>query len=391
MLRIALLVLLHWRLTLLLPFVAGIVTLGIVFVIPKTYTASTLLMPPQKVPSGAAALLGEMSANLLGGADLGLRNPSELYVGILKARTISDKLIARFKLQEIYDSPTHTDTRLALARRTSIATARDGLISISVEDEDPERAAQIANSYAQELIEITQQLGISEASQRRQFYEAQLRSAITKLSQAETEFRQVQEKTGVLNPEGQARSLFEMAGWYRGQIAGKEVQLAALKLAANDTHPDVIRVRREVQTLRAQLAEIEKKNNVGNGELFVPSGKLPAAAEEYVRSLRVVKYQQGLFEFLSKQVEWAKIDEGRDPVVIQVVDRATPPDKKTRPKRLLIMITVVFLLHICAVMYVVAANAVRIRYTRDERFRSDFERLRKALLDVMRWHRQTIR
>jgi uncharacterized protein involved in exopolysaccharide biosynthesis len=379
MVNVLLLILRNPRTTIALPIAATLVAIVAVFLVPKTFTSSTLLMPPQKVPSGAAALVGDVAATIVGAgsADLGLRNPSELYVGILKGRTIADRLISAYGLKDIYDVDTTVDARKELAKRTTVSTARDGLIVISYEDTDPIRAADIANAYAKALADTTQTLAISEASRRRQFFEDQLRATSVRLADMEAQFRAIQERTGVLSIDAQARSLFEMAVWYRGQIAGKEMQIAGLRMAANDRNPDVLRAREELAALKAQLADIEKRSGARNGELLVTSGELPKASEEYLKGLREVKYQQTLYEFLAKQVEWAKLDEGRDSVVIQVVDMAAPPDKKSGPKRLLIVVTVLILTHLGAVAYVLMVEAAKGRAALDEQFRVQLDDLRK--------------
>jgi len=208
---------------------------GIVAVLlPTRYTAVTKIIPPQQAQSSAAALLSSLGTNPIGALVAGAgkdftKNPGDLYVGILKTRPIADALIHRFDLQKVYRDRDMTSTRKDLAGYTDIVAGKDGMISVAVEDKDKKRATDMANAYIEEARGLTKGLALTEASQRRLYYEEQLKSAKDSLATAEAEFKQAQEKSGILQVDAQARVLIEGVGALRAHIVAKEVELEALR------------------------------------------------------------------------------------------------------------------------------------------------------------------
>lgn len=302
------------------------------------FTSTAKIMPPQQQSSGLAAMMGQLGA-LAGAAGgiAGLKNPNDLYVGMLQSQTVSDNLIKRFKLSERYETTTLVDTRKSLEDISAINSGKDGLISVSVDDKDPQFAAELANAYIDELIKLTQTLAVSDGSQRRLFYEKQLQATKDKLAQAEIALKQTQEKTGMLQPDGQVQAIISNVAQLKATIATKEVELAAMRSFATEQNPDYIRTQQEIQGLKAQLTKLEQGQPEA-GDFMVPTGKVPQTGLEYVRKLRDVKYYETMFELLAKQYELAKIDEAKDSSTIQILDKATPPDRKSKPKRALIVI-----------------------------------------------------
>jgi uncharacterized protein involved in exopolysaccharide biosynthesis len=333
----------HKKLILGLPFLAAIVTAGITLLMPNIYTGKAVIMPPQQQQSTAAAMLGQLGALAgVAGSSLGIKNPNDLYVGMLKSRTVADALIERFKLRELYGTQTLDDTRSALAGNTVITAGRDGLIVVQVDDEYPRRAADMANAYVEELEKLTGRLAVTEAAQRRLFFERQLVQAKEDLATAEQAFRKTQEKTGLVQLDQQGRAMIEAVATLRAQIVGREVELAAMRSYATESNPEFIKVQQELTSLRTELGKLERGAGVG-GDLLVPTRNIPAAGLEYARKYRDVKYSETIFELLAKQYELAKMDEARDAAVIQVVDRAIPPDRKAKPARTRTVILVGFL------------------------------------------------
>jgi uncharacterized protein involved in exopolysaccharide biosynthesis len=162
------------------------------------------ILPPQG-QSGASALLGQLGAlgGLAGGA-LGGKTSNETYIGMLGSRTVSDRLIAKFKLDEVYETTYPSDTRRALKNATTFTNGRDGMILVEVDDRDPARAAGIANGYADALKDLTQHLAVTEAARRRLFFQTQLDQAREALAKAETALRETQERTGMIQLSGPA-------------------------------------------------------------------------------------------------------------------------------------------------------------------------------------------
>jgi tyrosine-protein kinase Etk/Wzc len=327
----------HRRMILAATAGCGALALLISLLIPNKYTATTRILPPQQAQSSAAAMLGQLGAlATLGGKDLGLKNPADLYIGILKSRTIADDLINQFDLKHLYRDKKMADARDDLAKHTTIEAGKDGLISISFEDRDPKRAAQMANAYVDELYKANQRLAITEAAQRRLFYEKQLEAEKEALANAEVDLKKTQEATGLIQLNSQADAIIRSVAALKAQITAKEVQIQGMRTFSTEENPDLVRAQRELSALRSEMARLENSQSVGGGNIQVPTGKVPQLGLEYTRKLREVKYHEQLFEILAKQYEAARIDEGRSASLVQVVDAAVEPDKKSGPLRSLI-------------------------------------------------------
>ena len=362
---------------------AAIVSLLVAFLLPNIYTGTAVIMPPQKDQSSATALIGQLiGGGSAGGSGLataiGLKNPNDLYVGILKSRTIADRLIERFKFQELYGEDTLVETREELAENTTITAGRDGLIKIEFEDKDPKRAADVANAYIEELERLTESLAISEASQRRLYFQKQVDQNREELAKADLELKAVQEKTGLIKPDEQAKAIFEAVATLRGRIVAKEIELSALRTFATERNPDYVRARQELSGMKAQLAGLERDNQLGSGDILVPTSKVPEAGLEFLKRYRDVKYYETVYDLLAKQLELAKIDEGKNATIIQMVDKATVPDKKSGPKRALIVAISTFLVVIAAMLFAFLLEAHG-RAKRTLNYRERLRRLHAAL------------
>jgi uncharacterized protein involved in exopolysaccharide biosynthesis len=368
----------HKTLVLGLPFLAAVVALVIALVLPKIYTATTRLLPPQQKESSAAAVLGVLvggggGAGASVGQALGLRNPNDLYAGILKGHTIADRLIERFKLKALYEAETMVSARRALGNATKITAGKDGLITIEVDNQDPQRAADMANAYVEELDRLMQRLAVTEAAQRRLFFEKQLAKAQDELLAAELALRQAIQTKGIAGVDAQTRAAVGTAEQLRAQIAVKEVQLDAMRAFATVTNPEAVRLRQEISSMKAELTRLEG----GRSEAY--GGQSPTGLEN-IQKLREVKFLEFTTELLTKQYEIAKIDEAKDAVLIQVVDKAVPPDYKSKPKRALLVILTALAFGIIAVLWAFVREAM-------EKARADpegAERL-KALRSYLRF------
>ena len=332
------------RKILLIAFGAALLAAVVVFVMRPMYTAEAVFLPPGSLNGGSSlsAQLGALGA-LAGGAGSalgGLKNPADIYIGILGSRTIADGLVYRFDLRKLYHKKKLSDARKALAAKTKFVATKDSLITVSVSDHDPKRAADMANAYVHELTMQNDHLALTEAAQRRLFFEQQLAHEKDALADAEVDLQKTQESTGLIDPSGQAQMEIGSIAQVRAEIASREVQLSALRGAATDQNPDVIRLRTEIGDLQRQLKNLEDSSAKSNhpGNVMVPTAKVPSLSLEYVRKLREVKYHEVLFELISKQYEAARLDESRSAPLLQVVDVAVPPDTKSGPQRLLIIV-----------------------------------------------------
>jgi uncharacterized protein involved in exopolysaccharide biosynthesis len=338
LLDIALVLAADWR-RIALTALAACVLGGIVgFLLKPTFTATAVIMPPQQQQSSAAALMGQLGSLLGGGGGgLGLKNPADMYVGILESRTIADRIIAKFDLKSVYKTKRMEDTRIALKKHASFEAAKNGLINITVQDQDPNRASEIANAYVDELYAMNSTLAISEAAQRRVFFDQQLEEEKRALTTAEGDLKSTQERTGIIQLGGQAESIIRSIAEVEAQISGREVQLRSMSTFATDQNPDFARLQQEISALRQQLSRLQDdQQHLAPGDTQLPAGRVPAEGLEYARKLREVKYHETLYDLLSRQYEAARIDEAKSAPIIQVIDRAVPPDKKSGPHRLLI-------------------------------------------------------
>jgi uncharacterized protein involved in exopolysaccharide biosynthesis len=283
-------------------------------------------MPPQQNQSALSAMLGQFGELAsLAGRDV-VKNPSAIYVTLLGSRTIADRLIVRFDLLKVYGEKRMSDGRERLAERTQIDLTKEGVIQIKVGDHDAARAAALANGYVEELTRLNRELAIGEAGQRRAFFEQQLEDTRAQLARAEDALKEVQQKTGVVQIEAQARSLLEAAAKLRALVAVREAQLRQVRLYAGDRNPDLARMQQELAALRSTLHQLEDKAG-SNSPLEMPVSRLPEAGLEY---------QEAVFEALGKQLEAARIDEAREGSLIQVIDTAVVPDHKSGPRRALL-------------------------------------------------------
>ena len=344
---------------------ATILAAIMVFIIPKSYTATATILPPQQNQSVLSAMMGQLAGTQsLDLRDLGLKNPSDVFVAMLKSRTVEDALVNRFDLRKVYGVKSYQDARKKLEKRSEIDPEKEGLISIAVTDRDPRRAADIANAWVEELRALNQNLALTEAAQRRAFFEQKLVAERNALSQAELALQQIEQQTGIIQPDAQTRALIGEVAEVRAQIAAKEVQLQSMGSYATPNNPDVKRVETELAKLRAQFASLSRTQTSAapsEGNVQVPTGRVAGAGLEYLQAARELKYHESLYDFLSRQLEAARIDEAKSAVVVQVVDKAVEPEKKSSPGRLLIIAVTALLSFLLVALGALAREALQRR------------------------------
>lgn len=314
------------RLLVLGPLLVGLAALGISFTITPTFTATTKFLPPQQQQSAAAAMLQSLGAlGGLAGAATGLKNPNDQFVSFLQSRSLQDTLVERFKLMERYESDFQEDARKKLSENARISAGKDGIITVSVDDHDPAFAAELANAHVQELTLMLGRLAVTEAQQRRVFFEKQLAEAKTKLTQAEQALQASGVNVSALkaNPQAAVEGLAQL----QASITAQEVKVATMRGYLTENAPDFRQALNELGALRAQLRQAERNQAPAN-----------PGDSDYVTRYRDFKYQETLFELFAKQYEIARVDESREGAVIQVVDVAQAPEKKSKPKKALIAV-----------------------------------------------------
>jgi len=337
------------RLLVLGPLAVGVMALGISFFIPPTYTAKTQFLPPQQQQSAAASMLASLgSLGGLAGAVGGIKNPADQFLAYMKSVTIQDALIERFKLLERYEAKTKSDARIELTARVRAASGKDGLISVEVDDIDPKFAAELANAQVEELGKLLGKLATTEAQQRRLFFEKQLILAKDKLIQSEIELKATGVSGSVLksNP---ASAVAAVAGLQAG-VTAQEVKLGAMRGYLAETAPEFKQALNELANLKAQLANQEKDT---------PANSSISAQGDYVSKYREFKYNETLFELFAKQFEIAKVDESREGAVIQILDAAQPPERKSKPQKALIAIIATLAAGFALLLFVFIRQALK--------------------------------
>lgn len=303
----------------------------VVTLLPREYTAGTLLMPPQQ-QGGAAGALAQLGA-LAGVAtsSIGVKAPDEMYIALLKSRRVQEALVKRFDLRKRYDTTTLDDTRKALSSNVSInSDKKSGLITVAVDDQDAKVAADLANAHVEELSRLLEILAVTEAQQRRQFFEQQVTHARRTLVDAELKFRIEQAKHGLVVSQLLAETALRASVELRSQIAMREVQLQAMRRFATERNPEALRVASELGALRQQLNIIEQ----GDGKQQAVSEGASLAVNAY----REMKVREAALEALIRQFEVAKVDEAREGPSLQVVDKAILPELPSKPKRAVVVI-----------------------------------------------------
>jgi uncharacterized protein involved in exopolysaccharide biosynthesis len=334
----------HKTLVVALPLLVGVIAAVISLVLPATYTAETKVIPPQNALNSTGILnqLGPLASAAANGKDLSLHGPSDMYVAMLHSRTIADALIQRFSLMSVHKAKRHVDARMRLDADTRITISKENVISIAVTDTDKSRAAEIANAYVEELLNLTRTLAVTEAGQRRLFFEHEVQIASDELANAEQALKKTQETTGIIQLDNQSKAMIESLTTLHAQVAAKEAQIQAMGAYATAENPDLVRTQHELAAMRGELSRIEAGQG-GTSLSDVAVRKVPEAALEYVRRLREVKYRETLLDLLTRQYEVARIDEAKDAAIVQVLDKAEPPELRSFPHRTTLVLTVVLL------------------------------------------------
>jgi uncharacterized protein involved in exopolysaccharide biosynthesis len=318
----------HVKLLVAVPLLIGCIAVGISYLIPPTFTARTTFLPPQQQQSAASSALASLGAlgGLAGMAAGGLRTPADQYAALLESTTIADRIIDQFKLMEVYEAKLRVDARFQLSRHLRVMVGKkDGLITVEVDDHDPKRAAAMANQHVDELRRLTGQLALTEAQQRRLFFETQMKKSRDQLTDAQRALQASGFNQGALKAEPKAAA--EGYAQLKAELTAGEVRLQALRQTRSDSAPEVQQSLATLSALRAEIARAEA------------SSASPSGGPDYVSKYRDFKYQEALFELFSRQYEMARVDESREGTLIQVIDPATPPEKKSKPRRATVGLT----------------------------------------------------
>ena len=334
------------RLLVLGPLAAGLLVLGGTFLVAPTYTAVTQFLPPQQQQGAAAAMLQSLgSLGGLAGAAAGIKNPSDQYIAFMKSRSLQDAIIDRFDLMKKWEIVLRQDARLALDGAVRITAGKDGIIDVEVDDEDPIFAAAMANAYVEELRALMNRLAVTEAQQRRQYFEQQLQKAKDNMVKAEQALKATGVNSSAIksSPEAAVGAVAEI----QARIAAQEIKIGSMRGYLTESAPDFKQAITELAALRSQLSKLES------------GGPISVGGSDYIARFRDFKYHETLFELFAKQYELARADEAREGAVIQVLDVATPPDRKSKPKKALIAVITTLATGFALLLFVFLRQALR--------------------------------
>jgi tyrosine-protein kinase Etk/Wzc len=352
------------RLLVLGPLVCGLAALGISFAITPTFTAKTQFLPPQQQQSAAASMLASLGAlGGLTGAVAGIKSPADQYIAFMKSVSVQDALIERFKLIDKYEAKLKTDARLALTSSVRIASGKDGLISVEVDDKNPKFAADLANAHVEELRNLLGRLAVTEAQQRRMFFEKQLQITKENFTKADIALKSSGINSSVL--KSSPSSAVEAVARLKAGISVQEVKLGSMRNYLTESAPEFKQALSELASLKTQLAKAEKEEPAN------------MEASDYVSRYREFKYQETMFELFAKQFELAKVDESREGAVIQILDVAQPPERKAKPKKALIAIIATMASGFALLLFVFVRRALQ-NATQDETDKAKLEALQKS-------------
>lgn len=355
------------RILILIPLVAGLLALGNAYLTTPTFTATTRILPPLQQQSASSALLSQFGA-LASISGVAGKTPADQYIALLKSRPVLDGVIERFKLKVLWEKEYAEDARKILEGNTKVsASAKEGIISIEVDDQDPARAAEMANAYVEELRRLLKTIALTEASQRRFFFETQLKHAKESLTQSEIALRGsgISEATLKTVPQ----SALEALSRTRAQIAAQEVRIASMQIAMTDSNPEFRMALQGLAALRAGLLKLEQRDTTKAGD----------DGADYIARFRNFKYHEALFDSMAKQYEIARLDEAREGAIIQVLEAAETPIRKSKPAKakLAVLTTLaVFFLMIC---FVFIRQTLR-NMNKEEESAKKLDRFRQLLL-----------
>ena len=328
---------------------AGVLALGVSFLIPPTYTAKTQFLPPQQQQSSASALIQSLGS--MGGlvaASAGLKNPADQYIAFMKTQSVLDAMVERFKLQERYETKLKMDARKALLENTKIQAGKDSIIQLEVDDKDPVFAAEMANGYISELRKLMGMLSLTEAQLRRAFFENKIIEAKAELAQADKSLRSTGISASTLKSSPLAA--VEVVAKLKGAITAQEIKIGGMRGYLTESAPEIKQALVELNILRNQLTKAEKDD---------PTLVVGRLEDSYVERFRDYKYKETLYEMFAKQYELARVDEAREGAVIQVIDPAQAPERKTKPKKALIAIIATLVASFVILLFVFIRKAIR--------------------------------
>jgi tyrosine-protein kinase Etk/Wzc len=353
------------------PIILGILVGGYFKLQRVYYTSYARLLPPQTNTASATSLLNQVGGNaaVLGASALTLKNPSDLYASLFLSRTVQDMVIKQFKLAERYEIEDMDKLRVDVAKRTKVSVGKDGVITLSFTDFSAQETADIANGLIEAMYQVARRLARDDTRRRLEFYDGLLDEARQKYQSASDRLLELELQTGLTRLKGQEESSSSAMAELRGLIATREIEMQRAQVVATGYHPEVVRMRAELASLRHQLAKLETSVGVNSGlggqpqvlanakkdkNLFVPFQQYAHRRTMVEPARNELESYEKLISDLIKAREFSRGDETRDLSVMQVLDYAVPPTEKSGPRTVvngIVGMILGFLLTILAVLF----------------------------------------
>ncbi|MEO1574295.1 MAG: Wzz/FepE/Etk N-terminal domain-containing protein [Pseudomonadota bacterium] len=374
------------------PLLAGVAAVVYSVLSEPIYTATGRILPPQYNENTVMAMTNQMGGeSQLGNSALMLKNPNDLFVGILTSRTIVDSVVHAHDLQEYYEMPLLGDARKQLAGATDIRASKNGIVSISVEDTSREMAATLANAYVDQFYAFSEKLARSQAARRSAFYARSLDDAKRQLLLADQALAEVKKTTGFTGLQGQEQAIVLAAAEVQAQIAARQTQLKTMAAYATPSNPDVRLIKREIANLKVELESLSAFQKVtdADGDPLPTLSDTPDAFMIYSQRKRDVEYWENVVDLIGRFSELGKIDESRDMSLFQVLDEAIPPEDKSKPRTKVNAILAVVASGFLCLLWVLAGAYIRQRMSRSSAFSSQFMELRDVLMRQLLFRRSS--
>lgn len=334
----------------------------VALLLPKWYQSTASVFPPEDESFSLGSLSSMVAMQALGGARTQLPvwgSPTDVYAAILSSRTIGEAIVEQFDLQTRYETDSMDATLAVLDGCVRIDVGAEGILYITVEDKDPQMAADLANAFVDQLDRVNREKRATSGGRARQFVEVRLRQNQAELAAAEDSLLALQDRTGLMEPTEQARSAIRAGADLEVQIVLKEVELGVLQAQIGSPHPERIRLEREIAELKDRARELDAGGGTIDTRFEIPISDYPGLSLEYLRRVREVKVQETIFEFLVQQYEQFKIQETRDTPTLYRLDVAKPAEQKIRPIRWLLCVTATLIGFAVSVAVAVVLESLR--------------------------------
>jgi tyrosine-protein kinase Etk/Wzc len=317
------------------------VSILVSLVLPKWYRARAAILPPESM-TAQTDVLGIMKYAGFQPAMLPtVSSPSDVYVAIIRSDRVINAVIDSLDLMDAYGYGSMLKTRARVTKHLHVDVTKAGLVEVIYDDKDPERSALVANSFVDQLDFFNREVNVTGARRVREFVENRIVETEKELSGAENDLKEFKETTGAVFISEQAEASIQTAADIFGRIAELEVSMERMRQFATDKSPEIVDIKTQIEALRRKLAEMgyvgSVKDDSSDNRLFPRFSSAPELERRLAELMREVETKRAVYKVLSEQYERAKLQETRDTPTLQVLDWASPPEVRLKPKRRVIV------------------------------------------------------